>query len=301
MLEQSHDRDPLQWVASKPATRRSGFLDFPRELRDMIYTYALTSTFVIAMETFEARSQIVRVAYLKAPDSLVTRCQWKPRLEPGTKPSEIIRGTLLQTCRQIHAEAAPILYSQNDFRLADWADAALVIAPTYQHLVRKISLEFVRSHYQINNPYDHDVAGTWLTIAHPIHQCYLLFRNITNLSLVFDMHFNPYRKRWFDSTHSVPKVVTTRHMTAQARADYFHKCLEPACRLRMNDVDYRDFPCLSIKFIPMFNAYGWSKDTLAHMHAEEEAINSAFKKIQATKPELRRPSVRILRCLADRS
>lgn len=94
---QNHDLS-LEWTASpKHNEHRISFLDLPRELRDRTYDYCL-----IMEQPFDIGN-----SHLK-PESRRdwTFANWNRYPKAAT---------LLATCKQIHAEAAPVLYGQNAF------------------------------------------------------------------------------------------------------------------------------------------------------------------------------------------
>ncbi|WPH01234.1 Hypothetical protein R9X50_00407100 [Acrodontium crateriforme] len=87
-------RETKQTVFNYIITKMTNFLSLPRELRDMIYQYALTSNNSIALSN------------LRTDDSLRVPRQ-----------SLNISARLLQTCRQIYDEADSVLYGCNMFHV----------------------------------------------------------------------------------------------------------------------------------------------------------------------------------------
>ncbi|KAF2203467.1 hypothetical protein GQ43DRAFT_438792 [Delitschia confertaspora ATCC 74209] len=98
-----------------PATFREGsfslLLSLPRELRDRIYTYALSS---------------------KSPSS------WPNPVTPF--PPRNLNPALLRTCRYVYEEAAPILYANNKFCFEHPSDCTVfrVIASPYSECIESV-------------------------------------------------------------------------------------------------------------------------------------------------------------------
>lgn len=112
----------------KISPERRGFLDLPRELRDLVYEHVFVvsgAIFVYSRDSFivphNARASVVRNGD-EGP------------LEPRRVP-EIIPIAFMRVCRQVHAECIGFLYSLNIFRLyTSNAD----FAPRYRSLVRQV-------------------------------------------------------------------------------------------------------------------------------------------------------------------
>lgn len=97
-LQRLHDL-PLEWTASSKRDQHTvSLLDLPRELRDCVYYYAL------------ALEKPIDIGHLMGS----TR-QRKGPLQPAPWSQLSRAGALLSTCKQIHAETAPVLYGQNRF------------------------------------------------------------------------------------------------------------------------------------------------------------------------------------------
>lgn len=107
--------------------RRIGFLDLPRELRDVIYAYAfhvIGAILIYPTDHFQARpklrSKVVRYRGFGTTDLVGV--------------NEQISIGLLRSCRQLHAECAPVLYGDNTFQLFLFGKAELAL--TYRKLIR---------------------------------------------------------------------------------------------------------------------------------------------------------------------
>lgn len=128
---------------------RLSFLDLPRELRDIIYAYAFHVTgaiFIYTKDPYQPerkfRSKVVRYRGSGAADPLSVYTQ--------------ISTGLLQSCRQLHAEAAPVLYGDNTFRI--WFLGKTNVAPAYRQLVRYVTLT-TEAAYRIFNTRDLDTTS----------------------------------------------------------------------------------------------------------------------------------------------
>lgn len=92
----------LEWAASeKREQHNTGFLDLPRELRDSIYRHAL-----VLEQPFDLGDQV--------SSRRISILPWKPA--PWNKYPRA--GALLCTCKQVHAEAASVLYGENRFEIS---------------------------------------------------------------------------------------------------------------------------------------------------------------------------------------
>lgn len=138
------------WSQShKFESRRVGFLDLPRELRDLIYAYTFHVTgaiFVYTKDPYQperkVRSKIVRYMGSGAADPLSVYKQ--------------VSIGLLQSCRQLHAESAPVLYGDNTFRI--WFLGKTSLASIYCQLVRYVTLT-TEAAYRILNTRDLDTTS----------------------------------------------------------------------------------------------------------------------------------------------
>lgn len=93
-----------------------GFLDLPLEIRDLIYSQLLTASSrpdcVIPSDGGFLRT--------KWPRTFEGQCMF----DLGSRKSfTSVDPTILRTCKQVHLEAEPFLYSENTFHLLDVRDA----------------------------------------------------------------------------------------------------------------------------------------------------------------------------------
>ncbi|KAF2658900.1 hypothetical protein K491DRAFT_713149 [Lophiostoma macrostomum CBS 122681] len=119
----------LVWTQShKQSSGGRSFLDLPRELRDLVYLFALRMSgaiFIYSLDPYSTRP-VMRAKIVRHKDA--------GPLEP-TPLGQDMATTLMRTCRQVHVESASVLYGKNIFRLYS-SNASF--APLYQSLVRHI-------------------------------------------------------------------------------------------------------------------------------------------------------------------
>jgi hypothetical protein len=120
----------LRWTRShKQDASRTGFLDLPRELREIVYEYALCVEGAIFV-------------YSSDPDYIRHTIKAKVVREKAEGPKEpqsissAVSVVLLRTCRQLHAEGAAILYGKNLFRLYT---TKVIFDPSYHSLISHIT------------------------------------------------------------------------------------------------------------------------------------------------------------------
>lgn len=106
----------------------------PRELRERIYTYALSTSHTIPWPSLNLRTHL------------------SPQL--------------LRTCKMIYAEAAPVLYSQNRFHFTHPSDANMFLYNHNPDLVRenvkKIQL-VIKDHRDVRNLWTYWLSSTMIT------------------------------------------------------------------------------------------------------------------------------------------
>jgi hypothetical protein len=169
------------------------FLDLPRELRDLIYSYTFHvsgAIFIYTKDPYQPerkiRSKIVRYKNIGAP-------------EPQSVYKHVSTG-LLQTCRQLHAETAPVLYGDNIFRI--WIINRMNLAPEYRQLVRRIVLTAEASH-RIFGPRDLDAVNHgwkhrfWPSILDGGEKTLALFPNVENITVSMNIGEAPGWKPLF--------------------------------------------------------------------------------------------------------
>ena len=138
----------VKWMQASKVDPRSGtgFLDLPRELRDRIYAEIL----------YAGKSIHIGAVYLDVD----TPCHWHPSWAPYWSTS----CALLRTCRQLHNEAAAVLYGSNRFGIAcSWAAALddpklaneislsrlriIPFHPAYHQFARNVSFSSYRNNF----------------------------------------------------------------------------------------------------------------------------------------------------------
>ncbi len=120
-----------------------GFLDLPREIRDLVYAFAFRVDGAIFLYS---PNPYVLTAITKAK---VVR--YKDHGPPEPKPvRRFMPSALLRSCRQMHAEASPVLYGANIFRIWYLGDAEM---RSYRHLLR---------HVVFTSDLDHRIFGRGL-------------------------------------------------------------------------------------------------------------------------------------------
>ncbi|KAF2997170.1 hypothetical protein E8E13_005875 [Curvularia kusanoi] len=118
------------WSKShKHDTSKLSFLDLPRELRDLVYAHALHVTGAVFVYTHNP---------YQPNCSLRAKCvRYKNRGPAEPQPlSSIVSTGLLQTCKQLHAEACPVFYSDNVFLI--WLSRWSTLALGYRQLIRHV-------------------------------------------------------------------------------------------------------------------------------------------------------------------
>ena len=166
-------RDPASDIicnGSDHAATRTGFLDLPYEIREMIYQLALVAcsnpTYIdpAHMEAIWSARQSFRKEFIYVP-------------LPCYAYQTLHRLDLLAVSGLIHDEAAPIFYGQNTFSLPPCIDPGEASKwKTYAHLFRKVVVRFPsyglvcgppRSHAR--NNCDEDDKVTDMTVALSLH------------------------------------------------------------------------------------------------------------------------------------
>ncbi|KAF2633076.1 hypothetical protein BU25DRAFT_329375 [Macroventuria anomochaeta] len=147
------DAEPVlstAWSKSyKEDAHRFSFLDLPRELRDLIYSYTFHvagAIFVYTKDPYQPERKL---------RSKIVRHKNAGVVEPQSVYKWISTG-LLQTCRQLHAEAAPVLYGDNTFRI--WFLNKTNLALAYCQLVRHVTFTTEATH-RIFGPRDLDAVS----------------------------------------------------------------------------------------------------------------------------------------------
>ncbi|KAF1994887.1 hypothetical protein P154DRAFT_612478 [Amniculicola lignicola CBS 123094] len=119
----------VEWSQSfKEIPGQTGFLDLPREIRDLIYEYAFCvsgAIFVYSMDPYAVRPRI---------RAKIVREKGEGPVEPQAMGSSIPTA-LIRSCHQIHAECSDTLYGSNVFRMYM---SNPIFAPGYLPFVRQI-------------------------------------------------------------------------------------------------------------------------------------------------------------------
>ena len=119
-----------------------GFLDLPREIRDLCYELAfqVSGTIFIYSSDFKAYRPRLRGRIVEYSSGSL--------LQPE-RINKCIPIGFIKTCRQMHAECTAVLYSRNSFRLyMDNADFAAPYRPLIRHVT--FTLEAGRGIYSHN-------------------------------------------------------------------------------------------------------------------------------------------------------
>lgn len=126
------------WSQSrKEDTSRISFLDLPRELRDLIYIHTFHvpgAIFIYTQNPYQPQCML---------RAKIVRYKGRGSAEPQ-KVSKMVSAGLLQSCRQLHAEAAPVFYGDNFFRI--WFLGKMDLAPAYRLLVRHVAFTTEAAH-----------------------------------------------------------------------------------------------------------------------------------------------------------
>ncbi|KAH6642343.1 hypothetical protein C7974DRAFT_302427 [Boeremia exigua] len=142
---------PTSWTESHKADPgRLSFLDLPRELRDLIYAHTFHvpgAIFIYTMNPYHP---------LRTLRAKTVRYKHHGATEPQSVFQSISTG-LLQSCRQLHAEACPVLYGDNHFRL--WFPDDATLAPAYCGLLRSIIITAAESAHLLFGSQDLDAVS----------------------------------------------------------------------------------------------------------------------------------------------
>ncbi|KAF1971084.1 hypothetical protein BU23DRAFT_200048 [Bimuria novae-zelandiae CBS 107.79] len=140
----------IEWVQShKDVATALSFLDLPKELRDTVYQYAFQvpgALFIYCTDPYSWRPTL---------KGKIVKYKNKGPMEPQ-HVSGVIPIGLLRTCRQIHSEAAEVLYGRNVFQLYM---TNLNYSETYRYLVRQVSFTMDANRDIFHH--DLEVMGYW--------------------------------------------------------------------------------------------------------------------------------------------
>ncbi|PVI01440.1 hypothetical protein DM02DRAFT_727861 [Periconia macrospinosa] len=147
----------LEWAASsKQEPSKIGFLDLPRELRDLVYYHALRVPGAVLVQTpyiFAAREEFQGRAIKYKGEGFA---------EPE-RLAKVITVALVRTCRQIHSESILVLYGRNIF---NFPISNANFAIRYRSLIRNIvfAVEAGRGIYSNN---EIDMSYWWRRVYWP--------------------------------------------------------------------------------------------------------------------------------------
>jgi hypothetical protein len=123
----------VAWSQShKLDTAKISFLDLPRELRDLIYAHIFHVPGAIFIYKEEVLTHSVT---FKAKN---VRYRNHGPAETQSLFQTGLYTALLRSCRQLHAEACPVFYSDNIFRIMQLAEVTYNLALPYRLLVRRV-------------------------------------------------------------------------------------------------------------------------------------------------------------------
>jgi hypothetical protein len=123
-------------------TAKTSFLDLPRELRDLIYAHIFHVPGAIFLYkegvlTYSATFRAIDVRF-KAKN---VRYRNHGPTETQCLSQTGVSTALLRSCRQLHAEACPVFYSDNVFRIVQLAEGTFNLALPYRLLVRRVVVD----------------------------------------------------------------------------------------------------------------------------------------------------------------
>jgi hypothetical protein len=134
-----------EWQASSKATPNTGFLDLPKEIRDMVYAEICGC---LKRRGLQWGATAPRESTQPAEDAYSPRVIKCPRgrrnhdgeqEEPADPPLMFADCAIMRTCRQLHAEFATVLYAtplQVSTTLVGKYN--MPVSSTYAHLVREV-------------------------------------------------------------------------------------------------------------------------------------------------------------------
>ena len=133
----------VTWSQSyKHDTAKHSFLDLPRELRDLIYAHIFHVPGAIYLYS---RKVLTRSATTWAIEVIgeAVNVRYRNRGPPAKRAQSMsktaVSTALLRSCRQVHAEACPVFYSDNVFRVPLLTEKdTYSIALPYRLLVRRV-------------------------------------------------------------------------------------------------------------------------------------------------------------------
>lgn len=181
------DKGPvsIEWVHSTTTTAAISLLDLARELRDMIYAYALV----------HPKSISVHIGRVHVVGQKITQLRQSSRARSDNSLA------LLRTCKQIHSEASQLFYGKNKFELlrclnlptdrrsATYSSYQPTLSITYTPFVRHFSLDY--SEFGLS----FDISTLWRHFVAESNEITKVFPNLKSLELTVPCKRTP---RWDD-------------------------------------------------------------------------------------------------------
>ncbi|KAE9983860.1 hypothetical protein EG328_009474 [Venturia inaequalis] len=261
----------LEWKPSQKLHDGPSFLDLSQELREMIYEEALVAHHDMmgpppewdggppyqSLEWIDPAFKGVRngkkwVNHIPGiPNPSIRSAMWLSKMNSRPRVP-----ALLAACRQVHAEAAPIMYGKNRFNLRILSKPCSTgrikrggIFSTYGHLVRTISVRFDFAVYSQEN-WNVDSFRPFMAKVHTdvLPLCRHLTRLEWTLPSLRDGWFGEaFWKKWH------PLWTENREANSEARFQLLHESL---LRLKPNDGNFP--PSLRLN-INTNNGHLWPK------------------------------------------
>ena len=167
----------VAWSQShKLDTAKISFLDLPRELRELIHGHIFHVPGAISIykeELFSTTFKAKNVRY-RNHGPAATQSLFQTSLYTA----------LLRSCRQVHAEACPVFYSDNIFRINQLSEGTYNLALPYRLLVRRV---VVANFHQVGMPdldhIDYWTYGLWPSVLAQSGKLLDQFPNIKSLTV----------------------------------------------------------------------------------------------------------------------
>lgn len=188
---------------------RVGFLDLPREIRDLCYDFSMEVPGAIFI--FSSINHLYR-GVLKGR---VTKYKDEGPPEPE-RVDKVVPMAFMRTCRQVHAESAEVLYGHNLFRLYM---SNVDFAPSYLGLIRHVmfTMEAGRGIYSD----DLEVMGYWwrrVFWPNIIERSISLLQRYPNLeSLTFPIKSKELGQTWRPAFFAVEQKTRQQRIALAAR------------------------------------------------------------------------------------
>lgn len=230
-----------------------GFLDLPREIRDLVYAFAL---------------RVNGAIFLYSPDPYVLTAitkakvvRWKEIGPPEPQPVDALMPTaLLRSCRQVHAEASPVLYGSNVFRIWFLGDAEM---RSYRQLVRHVVFSSDLDHRIFGRGLEEVAYGWrrrfWPTLVQNAIDMLERFPGLETLTLPIEAPFRKEGEEWR------PAFFNVSHKTREQRVALAANWLRYKCPIE----DERLKKVLLIEVVP--------RKTAKRKVEKEDYVGSRFE------------------------